>query len=140
MRLVIDTDVVVAALRSPTGASAVLLAKLLERRATMLLTVALALEYEAICMLPKHRHAAEASEEEVAILIDALIAIAEPVEVHYHWRPQLADAGDEMVLEAAVNGRAEAIVSFNRRDFGTAPRRFGIELISPGEALMRIIP
>ena len=140
MRLVIDTDVVVAGLRSPSGASAALLTLLLQGRNTLLLTVALALEYEAICMLPEHRLAAQASKEDVGTLIDALVAVAEPVEVHYQWRPQLADAGDEMVLEAAVNGRATAIVSFNRRDFGTAPGRFGIELLSPGEALKRMVP
>ena len=47
----------------------------------------------------------------------------------------LMDAGDEMVLEAAVNGRADAIVMFNRRDYGDAPLRFGIRVVSPSEAL-----
>ena len=72
------------------------------------------------------------------LLIDALVAVSQAVEVHYQWRPQLSDAGDEMVLEAAVNGQAEAIVTFNRKDYGQAPLRFGIELLSPAEALRRI--
>ena len=54
------------------------------------------------------------------------IEVIVPVEVHYQWRPQLTDAGDEIVLEAAVNGRADAIVSFNHRDYKGAPGRFGI--------------
>lgn len=55
--------------------------------------------------------------------------MAEPVATHFLWRPQLRDAGGEIVLEAAVNGRADALVTFNVRDFGTAPARFGIQLI-----------
>jgi predicted nucleic acid-binding protein len=52
------------------------------------------------------------------------------------WRPQLRDPGDELVLEAAVNGQAAAIVTFNHRDFGTTPARFGIEVLSPPEILI----
>jgi predicted nucleic acid-binding protein len=54
-----------------------------------------------------------------------------PVNVHYQWRPQLRDAADEMVLEAAVNGGANAIISFNHRDYGAAPQRFGVQLLTP---------
>ena len=71
-------------------------------------------------------------------MIDALIDVVEPVEVDFQWRPQLSDTGDEMVLEAAVNGQADAIVTFNRRDHGIAPSRFGIAVLSPAETLVRI--
>jgi putative PIN family toxin of toxin-antitoxin system len=138
MRLVVDTDVIVAAMRSPTGASDALLVRRLERRVTMLLSVALTLEYEATCLRAEHLLAAKASEADVRNLIDTIIGVIEPVEVHYQWRPQLSDTGDELVLEAAVNGRADAIVTFNRRDYGDAATRFGIEIISPSDALGRI--
>ena len=72
------------------------------------------------------------------VFIDAVLALVEPVETHFIWRPQLRDPADEWVLEAAVNGQAEAIVTFNRRDFGDAPRRFGVDLLLPAEALQRI--
>ena len=104
----------------------------------MLLSVALALEYETTCLMAEHRLAAGASERDVRNMIDALVGISEPAEVHYQWRPQLTDAGDEMVLEAAVNGQAAAIVTFNRRDYGAGPSRFGIEVLSPAEALRRV--
>lgn len=55
----------------------------------------------------RHRIAAGLSEEEVGIFLDAVVALAEPVKTHYLWRPPLRDPGDEMVLEVAVNGRAE---------------------------------
>jgi putative PIN family toxin of toxin-antitoxin system len=138
MRLVVDTDVVVAAMRSPTGASAALMVLLLQKQAVMLLSVALVLEYEAICMMAEHRLAAQASENDVRNLLDTMIDIAMPVEVHYQWRPQLTDAGDEMVLETAVNGQADAIVTFNRRDYKNAPARFGIDVLSPVDTLKRI--
>lgn len=138
MRLVLDTDVVVAALRSPEGASAAVLRLLEAGRVTVLLSVALALEYEAVCQLPEHRIASGLAAAEVALFVNTLIALAEPVPVHFLWRPQLHDAGDEMVLETAVNGRADALVTFNRRDYGAVPGRFGIELLLPREILRRI--
>jgi len=70
--------------------------------------------------------------------VNALIAMAEPVETHFLWRPQLRDPNDEMVLEAAVNGRADALVTFNLKDYGDAPRRFGVDLLLPRMAIERI--
>ena len=138
VRCVLDTDVIVAAMRSPSGASAALLRAVRHRRAMLLLSPALLLEYEATCQLAEHRLAAGLSATDVGHLLDGLVLLAEPVEAHFRWRPQLRDPGDEMVLEAAVNGRAQALVTFNRRHYGDAPGRFGIELLSPGEALRRV--
>lgn len=104
----------------------------------MLLSVALALEYEATCARAEHLLAAKASEADVTFLIASIIEVIEPVQVHYFWRPQLSDAGDELVLEAAVNGQADAIVTFNSRDYGAAPARFGIQVLKPADALRRI--
>ena len=70
--------------------------------------------------------------------LDAVPAMAEPVEPHFMWRPQFRDPGDELVLEAAVNGKAAAIVTFNQRNFGATPATFGIEVLSPAEMLRRI--
>lgn len=64
--------------------------------------------------------------------------MAEPVQVFYRWRPQLRDPGDELVLEAAINGRAAAIVTFNERDLREARTRFDIEVLRPGEVLRRL--
>lgn len=125
-------------MRSPTGASAALLALLLEGKGTWLLSVAMALEYESICMLADHRLAANASEGDVQNLLSSIFDIIVPVEVYYQWRPQLSDANDEMILETAVNGQADAIVTFNHTDFKDAPRRFGIHLWKPAEALREI--
>jgi putative PIN family toxin of toxin-antitoxin system len=135
---VLDTNVVVAAMRSPTGASAALLIAARRSELTMLANVALAVEYEATCRLAEHRIAAGLDLDEVDIFVDAVLALVEPVETHFMWRPQLRDPADELVLEAAVNGQADAIVTFNLRDFGDAPARFGIDMLRPAEALRRI--
>jgi putative PIN family toxin of toxin-antitoxin system len=138
MRVVLDADVIVAGMRSPGGASAAILRKARQGRVTLLVSVPLAMEYEAICTEAEHRLAAGLSEREVEIFLDAVVAMAEPVETHFLWRPQLRDPGDEMVLEAAVNGQADLLVTSNVRDFGDVPSRFGIELMIPRDALERV--
>jgi predicted nucleic acid-binding protein len=96
------------------------------------------MEYEAVCCRAEHRMAAGLSDREADAFVTAVIALAEPVEMHFLWRPQLRDPGDEMVLETAVNGQAEALVTFNIRDFGDVPSRFGVEVLLPREAITRI--
>ncbi len=134
----LDTNVVIAAMRSPVGASAELLRMARRSEVTLLANVALALEYEATCKLAEHCLAAGLDVHEAGVFVDAVLAMAEPVETHFMWRPQLRDPADELVLEAAVNGQAAAIVTFNRRDFGAVPARFGINVLTPAEAIRRI--
>jgi predicted nucleic acid-binding protein len=104
----------------------------------LLVSVPLAMEYEAVCSEAEHQLAAGLNEREVEIFLDAVLAMAEPVKAHFLWRPQLRDPGDEMVLETAVNGQADALVTFNVRDFGDVPERFGIEVMVPAEAIRRV--
>ena len=96
------------------------------------------MEYEAVCKRPEHRLEAGLSSGQVEIFMDAIIAMAEPVRTHFLWRPQLRDPNDEMVLEAAVNGRADALVTFNVRDYGNSATQFGVEVLLPREAIGRI--
>ncbi len=133
-----DTDAVVAAMRSPGGASAALLRAAREGRATLVATVPLCIEYEGVCSRAEHVGAAGFGPADMAVFLDAVIELVEPVETWFLWRPQLRDPGDELVLEAAVNGRAAAIATFNRRDFLPGATRFGVDVLLPGEALRRI--
>ena len=98
----------------------------------------LALEYEAVCQDPAQRIVSGLSENEVDAIVTALCAVAEPVATRFLWRPQLHDPADEMVLDTAINGTADALVTFNRQDFGQAPARFGIALLSPQDVLRRL--
>ena len=104
----------------------------------MLASVPLFIEYEAVATREEHSRAAGLSRKEVGELLDALAKVIRPIDIEFFWRPQLRDPDDEMVLEVAINGAADAIVTFNQRDFGAAPARFGIDLLMPAEAVQRI--
>ncbi len=107
------------------------------RRGTvdLAISVALVLEYEAVLKRTEHLLAAGATLADADKAVDIVVGVAQPTFVDYRWRPQTRDAGDEMVFEAAINAKADAIVTFNRRDFGNAPLRFGIECWLPSQAL-----
>ena len=125
----------VAAIRSDRGASRELLVGVPERRFISLMSVPLMIEYESVMTRPEHLEASRLSREDVQVLLDAVATTAEAVTLDYLWRPSLADADDDMVLETAVNGAAEVVVTFNRRDFGTVAETFGITVMSPSEAV-----
>lgn len=139
MRIVLDTDVMVAAVRSAAGASRALLAAIARGRGRLLVSVALLLEYEEVLARPEHAGASGWSRHEIAQLLDGVAAFAEPVRIAYLWRPMLNDVDDEMVLETAVNGGADLLVTFNLRDLEPACRRFGIAALRPGTALAKLL-
>lgn len=136
MRVTLDTDVLVAAVRSRLGASRAWIRAILRGEANLLLSVPLALQYEAVLTRPEQLAANGASVEQIAALLDALCAVCTPVEISFLWRPVLRDADDEMVLEVAVNGRANRLLTFNERDFAGADR-FGVAVERPGRAWRR---
>ena len=127
----------VAALRSDRGASRALLIGALVRQHQLLLSVPLMIQYESAMTRPEHLKAAGLSSREVGAILDAVAVVGEPIRVSYLWRPLLPDPSDEMVLEAAVNGRADMLVTINRRHFEPA-RTFAVGLRSPAEALLEI--
>jgi putative PIN family toxin of toxin-antitoxin system len=137
-RLVLDTSVITAGLRSRNGASQALLRLVAERLVTPLGAPALFLEYEDVLKRPAQRLATGLSIEQVDLFLAALSDAIEPVELHFRWRPQVRDAADEMVLEVAINGQADALVTHNIRDFSGAADRFGIQVLRPAEVLKRI--
>lgn len=138
LRFVLDTDVIIAAMRSPSGASAAILQAADLGQVQLLVSVAIFLEYEAKCTMLQHYEAAGISQGEARNFVDAIATLAKPVELHFFWRPQLRDPADEMVLETAINGGADALVTFNLRDYGQAPHTFGIDLLLPAQAIWRI--
>jgi putative PIN family toxin of toxin-antitoxin system len=135
---VIDTCVIAAALRSRLGASNALLRLAQYRRYRLLASPPLFLEYEAVLLRPEQRLAHRLIPTEVEEFLKSLAALVEPVDIHFKWRPQLADAGDEMVLEAAINGRADALVTHNVRDFSSAAARFQLKVLTPQQALFEV--
>ena len=105
-----------------------------ERRVTLLLSVPLCLEYEAVLTRSEHLQATMVGAEDMRRLVASLDAVAEPVEIRFLWRPDLRDPNDAKVLEAAVNGRADWLLTFSVADLAVAAR-FGINVGRPGAAL-----
>ena len=138
MKSVLDTSVLVSAVRSPAGASAHLVALALRGELEILASVPLFVEYEAVLTRDEHLRAAGAHVHDIVNLLDALASVVVPVDVTFLWRPQLRDPNDDMVLEAAVNGRAKAVVTFNPRDFAGMTVMFGIEVLLPADLAKRL--
>jgi len=138
MRIVMDTSVLVAGLRSRNGASNAVLALVADRRLVPLASPPLFLEYEDVLKRPEQRLVHGLSLDDIDRFLAALASAIEPVEVHFQWRPQVRDADDEMVLEVAINGRAEALVTHNVGDFADAARRFAIPVLRPADILRRL--
>jgi putative PIN family toxin of toxin-antitoxin system len=138
MRAVLDTNVLVAGLGSRQGASHALLRRVVSRQLTMLASPALWLEYECMLQRPDISRLHGLSQAQVGQFLDALAGLVEPVNVRYAWRPQLNDPNDEMVLDVALNAGADALVTFNVRDFRPAAQRFFLRLLTPSECLSRL--
>lgn len=137
MRLVLDTNVIVSAFRSRYGASNLLLRLVDRGTVTPLCSTALFLEYEALLSREEIRKVTGHSLTEVAAVMRALAAVSEGIDISFRTRPMLPDAADEMVLEAALNGQAEAIVTHNIRDFRPA-LELGIHIATPAEIIRRL--
>ena len=137
-RLVLDTDVIVAAVRSASGGSNALLQEIVTRRLKILLTPALFLEYEAVLKRPEQRLVHGLDLQTIDLALSAIADLGEAVDVAFQWRPQLRDANDEMVLEAAINGAADALVTHNVKDFAEAAAKFGLRVLKPGQVLKEI--
>ncbi|MFZ3340222.1 MAG: putative toxin-antitoxin system toxin component, PIN family [Terriglobales bacterium] len=133
--MVLDTSVVVAALRTRLGAANAALRLVAEGRVVALATPPLFLEYEDALKRPEHQLVHGLRPEAVDEFLAELAALIEPVEVHFRWRPQSRDPNDEMLLEAAINGQADALVTYNIKDFAEAGERFRISVLRPGDLL-----
>jgi putative PIN family toxin of toxin-antitoxin system len=138
MKVALDTDVIIAARRSRSGASNALLRTLRAGQMEAVASVPMMLEYEAVLMRPEQRQAMGMSVQEVNALLDSLAVLLMPVIPYFLWRPRLRDPDDEMVLEAAVNSGAEAIVTFNKRDFLPEATQFNLQVLTPAEALWQL--
>ncbi len=137
-RIVLDTSVVVAGLRTRSGAGNAVLRLVASRRLVLLATPPLFLEYEDVLKRPEQRLAHGLAPPDIDVFLAELAALVEPVEVHFLWRPQVRDPNDEMVLEAAINGWADALVTYNVADFATVGDRFAIPILRPPEVLRRV--
>lgn len=131
-RMLLDTNVLVAALRSKRGASHRLLLLVDSGRFDLYVSVPLILEYESV--VKRQSKATQLSSKDVDAVIDYLCAVGVASKIFYLWRPVLKDPKDDMVLELAVAGGCQYIVTFNKVDF-VGSERFGIQVVTPKEFL-----
>lgn len=136
-RVLLDTTIVVAALRTRRGAANDVLRLVAARKLVPLATPPLFLEYEEVLKRPEQQLIHRLASDEVDEFLAELAALIEPVEVHFQWRPQTSDPSDEMVIEAAINGRADALVTYNVADFRSAGERFRIPILRPLDLLRK---
>ena len=134
-QVVVDTNVLLAALRSRRGASYRLLSLLGDARWQMNLSVPLFLEYEDVVKRPGS--GLNLSAAQIDDILDSICAEANLREIFYLWRPALPDPKDDFILELAVESRCDFIVTFNVRDFAGAAG-FGIEVVTPQEFLRKL--
>ena len=139
-RIALDSSVVLAGLCSRLGASNRLLELAAEQRVIPRVTTAMFLEYEEVLKRSEQRLGTGMSEADVTGFRVAFASAAEPVDVHFLWRPLLADPDDELVPECAVNGRAEVIIAHNTKDFALAFRELRVAIVTPGVLLKSIEP
>jgi putative PIN family toxin of toxin-antitoxin system len=138
LRIVLDTSVIVAALRMRGGAENAVLRLVASRRLVPLASPPLFLEYEDVLKRAEQRIANGLTLEMIDDFLAELAALIEPVEARFLWRPQLRDPSDEMVLEAAINGHADALVTYNVRDFTLAGKRFAVPILTPPDLLKMV--
>lgn len=130
-RIVLDTNVLVSALRSRAGASFELLSRLTEDVYELVISVPLMMEYESVLKRPG---VVPIATVHVDAILEMICARATVQDIHFLWRPQLRDPKDEMVLEAAVNAGCDFLVTHNLHDFAAATR-FEVSVVGPREFL-----
>lgn len=139
LRVLLDTSVIRAAVASDRGASYALLRAALRRDITAIASTALLLQYEDVLLRPETLADAAISVAEVTELLDAFCQAFTPVAIDVLWRPQSPDSGDDLVMDAAVNGLADIIATHNLRDLKGPAARFGIAAEPPADVLRRLL-
>jgi putative PIN family toxin of toxin-antitoxin system len=135
VRVVLDTCILFSALRSSSGASYRIIRSLPERKFQPVVSTPVFFEYEEVLLRPgqfPHLNA-----EEINDFLDYFASVCEPVRINFLWRPTLPDPDDDLVLELAVSAQADAIVTYNLKDFA-GTERFGVRMLSPRQFIQEI--
>jgi len=115
-----------------------LLVGALDRTFEVLASVPLILEYEAVLTRPEQLKASGLTASQVNEVLDAFVRVSIPVPLRFLWRPRLKDPADEMVLETAVNGAADWLVTFNLRHLAGPAQEFGTRVVRPSDAWVEV--
>ncbi len=132
-RIIIDTNVIVAAMRSSRGASFRLLSLFRSGAYRLAISVPLVLEYEDVL----GRGGMPINPSAVDAILDQICTVAESYDIYFLWRPILRDPKDDHILELAVASQAQHIVTYNQKDFAEVGQ-FGISVVTPREMLQEL--
>ena len=135
MKIVIDTNVLFTALKSRRGASFKLVSLLPSERFSIAVSVPLIIEYEDA--LKREKLPGSITEKDISDFIDFFCHIGDQQEIFFLWRPFLPDPSDDLVLEVAVAGGCDAIITYNKRHFENV-EKFGLRILDPQEFLAEI--
>ncbi len=135
MKIVIDTNVLFAALKSRRGASYKLVSLLPSERFSIAISVPLIIEYEDV--LKRGKLSSHITEKDIGDFIDFFCYVGERQDIFFLWRPFLPDPSDDLVLEVAVAGGCDAIITYNKRHFKNV-YKFGLKILDPREFLTEI--
>jgi putative PIN family toxin of toxin-antitoxin system len=134
-KIVIDTNVLVSALRSRRGASFRLLSLIDSGKFITNISVPLVYEYEQV--LKRMSWSGKPANQYITDILDYICIVGEKWKIHYLWRPKLSDPNDEMILELAVTSQSKFIITYNKSDFREA-KEFGISVLNPVEFLNKL--
>jgi putative PIN family toxin of toxin-antitoxin system len=135
VKIVIDTNVLLSALKSRNGFSFKLLSMIDDQRFEIKISIPLVLEYEDV--LKRDGKKLGLNYNDIEVIIDYLCSVGNKRKIFYLWRPFLKDPKDDMILELAVEAECEYIITFNKKDFKNIDQ-FNIKAITPKE-FMEII-
>jgi len=133
MQIVIDTNVLLASLRSSSGASFAIIQLIDQRRISPVISVPLMFEYEEV--LHRVGYLPHLSTHEIDTFLDYFASLSAEQRIFFLWRPVLVDSDDDMLLELAVTSHADYLVTHNVRDFLPGSADFGLRVVTPGEFL-----
>ncbi len=131
-KIVIDTNVIVSALRSRNGSSFKLLSIIDDERFKVFISVPVLLEYEDA--IKRDKTNIKLKKTEIDDILNYICFIAEQRRIFYLWRPFLRDPKDDMFLELAVESESDYLITFNEKDF-QGIETFGIKVLTPKEFL-----
>ena len=134
-RIIIDTNVLISALRSRNGASFKIVSMIGTEKFELCISVPLIFEYESVAKRDSRAFGLRYSD--IDDILDYICSVAEHRKIHFLWRPVLRDPQDDMVLELAVESEADYVVTHNVKDY-VGIRAFGIIALSPMEFLRKM--
>lgn len=133
--IIIDTNVLIAALKSKRGSSYKLLISIEDGFYVPNVSVPLFVEYESVAK--REGMLVGLSAEDIEAILDYLLSKSSIRKIFYLWRPFLRDPTDDLVLEVAVESQSEYIITFNKKDFRGVDK-FGIKVLTPKEFLIEV--